>query len=216
MIQLCHLVKVTFTSLVKSVVTNSTQRPCCFKWPTVCWPIMIIIIIMIAFKGAFRDFLQSPHCATNCLQYVHSSGHGAIMCKLCATHQAIITRNTLCATWYEETAQLFSLTEFKSHLFELYFIGRTINWPHKISVVTSDKPHHQKHKWKANTRTGHLEMIHSSCLFLFAIVYKDLTIFNWFFSTFFVMCSKHGLNIKFRPSQTKANNNKNKRWFIFR
>ena len=30
------------------------------------------------------------------------------------------------ATWYEETAQLLSLTEFKSHLFELYFIGWTI------------------------------------------------------------------------------------------
>ena len=28
----------------------------------------------------------------------------------------------LCAAWYEETAQLLSLTEFKSHLFELYFI----------------------------------------------------------------------------------------------
>ena len=26
------------------------------------------------------------------------------------------------ATWYEGTAQLLSLTEFKSHLFELYFI----------------------------------------------------------------------------------------------
>ena len=30
------------------------------------------------------------------------------------------------ATWYEGTAQLLSLTELKSHLFELYFIGRTI------------------------------------------------------------------------------------------
>ena len=27
------------------------------------------------------------------------------------------------ATWYEGTAQLLSLTELKSHLFELYFIG---------------------------------------------------------------------------------------------
>ena len=29
--------------------------------------------------------------------------------------------------WYEGAAQLLSLTEFKSHLFELYFIGWTIN-----------------------------------------------------------------------------------------
>ena len=27
------------------------------------------------------------------------------------------------ATWYEGTAQLLSLTELKSHLFELYFVG---------------------------------------------------------------------------------------------
>ena len=30
------------------------------------------------------------------------------------------------ATWYERTAQLLSLTELRSHLFELYFIGWTI------------------------------------------------------------------------------------------
>ena len=38
-----------------------------------------------------------------------------------------ITSNTSsasCATWYEGTAQVLSLTELKSHLFELYFIGR--------------------------------------------------------------------------------------------
>ena len=29
----------------------------------------------------------------------------------------------LLATWYEGTAQLSNLTELKSHLFELYFIG---------------------------------------------------------------------------------------------
>ena len=31
------------------------------------------------------------------------------------------------ATWYEGTALLLSFTEFKSHLFELYFVGWTIN-----------------------------------------------------------------------------------------
>ena len=35
------------------------------------------------------------------------------------------------ATWYEGTAQLLSLTELKSHLFELYFIGWTIK-PMKV------------------------------------------------------------------------------------
>ena len=49
------------------------------------------ITIIIAFKGAIRDFLQSPHSAANCLQHVRSSGPGAIMCKSPATHRALIT-----------------------------------------------------------------------------------------------------------------------------
>ena len=50
----------------------------------------------IAFKGAIRDFLQSPHCTANHLQYAHWSGPGAILCKSCATHRALITCNMLC------------------------------------------------------------------------------------------------------------------------
>ena len=61
--------------------------------------------------------LQPPHCAANCLQHVCSSGLGAIMCKSCATHRTLITCNLQCATWYEGTAQLLSLTELKWHLF---------------------------------------------------------------------------------------------------
>ena len=55
-------------------------------------------------------FLQSPHCAANCLQHVSSSGPGTIVCKSRATHRALITSNLQCATWYEGTAQLLSLT----------------------------------------------------------------------------------------------------------
>ena len=53
----------------------------------------VIMIIIITFKGTIRDFLRSPHCATNCLQvqHVHSSGPGAIVCKSCATHLVLIT-----------------------------------------------------------------------------------------------------------------------------
>ena len=53
--------------------------------------IIIIIILTIAFKGAIRDFLQSPHCAANRLQHVRSSGPGAIVCKSRATHRVLIT-----------------------------------------------------------------------------------------------------------------------------
>ena len=42
----------------------------------------------------------------------------------CNTSSAYHVQHVLLrATWYEETAQLLSLTELKSHLFELYFIG---------------------------------------------------------------------------------------------
>ena len=50
-----------------------------------------IIIIIIAFKGVIRDFLQSPHSAANCLQHARSSGPGAVVCKSRATHRALIT-----------------------------------------------------------------------------------------------------------------------------
>ena len=61
----------------------------------------LIITVVIALRRKSR-FVQSPHCSANCLQHVCSSGQGAIMCKSRAS----------------------SLTEFKSHLFELYLIGR--------------------------------------------------------------------------------------------
>ena len=41
-------------------------------------------------------FLQSPHCAANCLHHVRSSGPGAIVCKSRATHRALITCNMSC------------------------------------------------------------------------------------------------------------------------
>ena len=52
--------------------------------------ILIVIIIIIAFKGAIRDFLQSPHSAANCLQHVRSSDPGEIVCKSRATHRTLI------------------------------------------------------------------------------------------------------------------------------
>ena len=42
----------------------------------------------------------------------------------CNTFSAYYVQHVVIrATWYEGTAQLLSLTELKSHLFELYFIG---------------------------------------------------------------------------------------------
>ena len=53
--------------------------------------LLVIIIIIITFKGAIQDFLQSPHSAANRLQHEHSSGPGATVCKSRETHRALIT-----------------------------------------------------------------------------------------------------------------------------
>ena len=85
---------------------------------------IIIIIIIITFKGAIRDFLQSPHSAANCLQHVRSSGQGAIVCNYVQHIKRLACASVMLrATWYKGTAQLLSLTELKSYLFGLYFIG---------------------------------------------------------------------------------------------
>ena len=39
-----------------------------------------LLIIITAFKAANRDFLPSPHSASNRLQHVRLSGPGAIVC----------------------------------------------------------------------------------------------------------------------------------------
>ena len=51
----------------------STSR---FPQVSTCLTHRLIIIIIIAFKGAIWDFLQYPHSAANCLQHVRSSGPG--------------------------------------------------------------------------------------------------------------------------------------------
>ena len=84
-----------------------------------------IIIIIIALKGAIQDFFTisslrrepSPTCTLkwpkrNHVQIVRNTSS--------AYH---VEHAMLRATWYEETAQLLSLTELKSHLFELYLTG---------------------------------------------------------------------------------------------
>ena len=58
-----------------------------------------------------------------------SNTHAQVaLAQSCANHVQHIKRLSrasvmLRATWYKGTAQLLSLTELKSHLFELYFVG---------------------------------------------------------------------------------------------
>ena len=79
--------------------SNQAVYPLCWDIPIKQYTLFVgtlIIIIIIAFKGAIRDLLQSPHSAANCLQHARSSGPGVIVCKSRAPHRALITCNMSC------------------------------------------------------------------------------------------------------------------------
>ena len=85
--------------------------------------VLYVMIMIIACKGAIRDFynlLTAPRTVSSTYAQVSRA-------QSCANHVQHIERLSresvmLRATWYEGTAQQLSLTELKSHLFELYFI----------------------------------------------------------------------------------------------
>ena len=113
-------VKATFL-----VSLSSPPIPSSFIWIIITIVIIIIIIIIIAFKGAIWDFFTIYWLRPK-LSLTH-------MLKRPGRNRVQITCNTLStyhmqhATRYEGTAQLLSLTELKSHLFQLYFIHWNIN-----------------------------------------------------------------------------------------
>ena len=84
-----------------------------------------IIIIIIAFKGTIRHFLQSPHSAANCLQHERSSGPGRNRVQITCNTSSAYHVQVSCYGPLGTKGQLsyLSLPELKSHLFELYFIG---------------------------------------------------------------------------------------------
>ena len=113
--------------LARAGVLGASQGPyVCQEMLEVPGDLIIIIIIMIiALQGAIRDFfynlLTAPRTVSNTYVQVARG-------QSCANHVQHIERLSrasvmLRATWYEGTAQLLKLTELKSHLFELYFIG---------------------------------------------------------------------------------------------
>ena len=83
--------------------------------------ILVIIIDSKALFEIFHILLTAPRTVSNTYAQVARA-------QSCANHVQHIERLShasvvLRATWYEGTAQLLSLTELKSHLCELYFIG---------------------------------------------------------------------------------------------
>ena len=96
----------------KQIVSAS----CGLWWCKCVWVMtfIIIIIIIITFKGAIRDFVRSPHSATNCLQHVRSSSPGAVMCKSHATHWVLIMCKchvTCHLVWRDSSAVKFDRVE---------------------------------------------------------------------------------------------------------
>ena len=74
------------------------------------------------FKFFFYDLLTALGTVSNTYAQVARA-------QSYATHQALIMCNMLCATWYEGTAQVLSLTELKSHFLKFFFLllAETIN-----------------------------------------------------------------------------------------
>ena len=73
---------------------------CLISLPADRWQYQILTMIIIALKGAFRDFynlLTAPQ-TVSCAY--------AEVCKSRAAHRTLTTCNRSCATWYEGTTQL--------------------------------------------------------------------------------------------------------------
>ena len=78
-----------------------------------------LIIIIIASKGAIRDFftissLRGEPSPTPTVKWL-GCNHVQITCSTWSAYY--VQHVVFCGTWYKGTAQLLSLTEFKSHLF---------------------------------------------------------------------------------------------------
>ena len=102
------------------------------SYPASPGPVLIIIIAIRDFDNLSRE--PSPTCT---LKWP-GRNHVKITCNASSAYH--VQHVVLRATWYEGTAQLFKF-EFKSHLFELYFIGWTINrWRRGGSRSTRSSP----------------------------------------------------------------------------
>ena len=79
-------------------------------------------------RRSLSSFFQTISSLCPVLPHKRWSGQGAIVCKSCAKHRALITHNMSCAIWYEETAELLSLTRVEIAFMLALFIGWMINW----------------------------------------------------------------------------------------
>ena len=78
------------------------------------------LIIIVTLKGASRDFLQCLHCTVSCVQCIRSSGPGAIVCKSCATHRALIMSGMSIFFFSAEFRFFFLLSAFLEIIFRFF------------------------------------------------------------------------------------------------
>ena len=77
----------------------------------------IIIVMIITFKSLRFVTISSLHCELTPTHTLNRPGHSRVQIMYNTSSTYHVQPVVLCAMWYEGTAQLFSLTEFKSHLF---------------------------------------------------------------------------------------------------
>ena len=97
--------------------------------------VVVEVVIIIDFKGArssnnnrFQRRYSRFFAISSQRRELSQTYAQVVRAQPCANHVQHIERLSrasvmLRASWYEGTAQLLSLTELKSHLIELYFIG---------------------------------------------------------------------------------------------
>ena len=101
MIIIIIIMRMMMMMIMIIIITTTTTTIIMIMKIMMMMMIMMIIIIIITTTTILiiiiiEIFLQSPHCAANCLQRLPSSGPGAVVCKSRATHRALITCNMCC------------------------------------------------------------------------------------------------------------------------
>ena len=91
--------------------------------------LLLRLLLLIPFTGAIWEFLtlSSLRCEPSPTRILKWPRHNRVQITCNTSSAGHMQHVVLCATWQERTVKLLSLTELKLHLFELYFIGWTIN-----------------------------------------------------------------------------------------
>ena len=94
------------------------------------WDIVytVIMITIVTLKGAVRDFFTISSLRhkppPTCTLMWSGCNHVQITCNTSSAYH--VQRIMLCATWYEGTAQLLTLTEFKSHFWSFILLAEPL------------------------------------------------------------------------------------------